>query len=752
MLARFLHRLEVLAREPTVRWFFFSLLAAAAAWPYLATAGAFNGFRDAQVLWLYEDQARRSVLDFGQLPLWNPDFCGGLPALATPQSRFASPPFLLTLLFGTTRAEPLVVFAMVLLALFGAYRFARSHGARALGATLGAPLFGLMGVFACAPFLGWFGFLGFALLPWVLEGVRRAAKGDQGGVVQVALATAFIVGFGGTYVAPITLVACVVEIALLAGARRGRIALGPLAAAGVLALGASAFRLWPVWEELHRGPRVIAGLSGNGILSLGANLFGTWPILTNEVWYLVTVPGAVLASLALLRRRAWWVLGPVLVWLWLASGNASTPSLYTALRGLPVFSMLRASERFLVPLVLTCAVAASLALSHAVARVRLGRRPRRAKALLAFAALCLALALPWQLDDFRIAASRRALSAPPEEVQRPFHQARGNRWHAASFGPMSRGSLACWEAYAVPESPKLRADAEEEAWLADAGAGTVEATRWSPNALGFRLSLARPARLVVNQNYHRGWRASVGEVLTDDGLLAVELPAGTHDVSLRFLPTSAVGGLATSGLALLVLALWRRRAWTTGARVGLALAPLAVGALFAVTSPEPRLAAPVPAGPEGEPLLVDAPPEGSRVMHVGFTDDVVLEAASLTYRPGDDRVRLELDWSRGPNVNPRLGIFVHIEPGTMKRIPADHLQLSDALLLEQIPVGQLGRDIMLVDAPADRRGPPWNVWVGLWEMRGDGHRLHIESPNGATIGSERVLVGTVKVPDAPPAR
>jgi hypothetical protein len=64
-----LRRLDKLARDPSTRWLFFSLLAAIASLPWLKTAGAFNTFRDAQVLWLYEDSARRSVLDFGQFPL-----------------------------------------------------------------------------------------------------------------------------------------------------------------------------------------------------------------------------------------------------------------------------------------------------------------------------------------------------------------------------------------------------------------------------------------------------------------------------------------------------------------------------------------------------------------------------------------------------------------------------------------------------------------------------------------------------------
>lgn len=89
---------------------------------------------------------------------------------------------------------------------------------------------------------------------------------------------------------------------------------------------------------------------------------------------------------------------------------------------------------------------------------------------------------------------------------------------------------------------------------------------------------------------------------------------------------------------------------------------------------------------------------------------------------------------------------MHIEPGTLKRITADHLKISDGLYLEEIPLGKVGRDIMLIDVPSSKRAQTWNVWVGLWEMRGNGERLVISEPNGVTVAENRVLVGTLAVP------
>lgn len=749
MIERAARSIARFAADPSVRVCFFVALAALAALPWLSTAGAFNEFRDAQVLWLYEDQARRSVLDFGQLPLWNPEFCGGLPALGTPQARFASPLFLLTLIFGTTRAEPLVIFTLVVVALFGAFSLARSHGATRAGATLGAPLFGLLGTFACAPFLGWFGFLGFAFLPWILLGVRRAARGQLSGLSLVGLSTGFIVGFGGTYVAPISLIACVIELAILLVRSRGRVRWGPIAAAALLAVGLSAYRLWPVWEELQRGPRVIAGMSNVGAQLIGASLFGTVEWWSAEVWYLVTVPGAIVAALALLRRRGRWLAVSLFLILWLAAGHAISPSLFAALRQIPIFSLLRNSERFLVCAGVVLSLGVSFAVTDVLARLRRPVRPRLTPLNRTFAVVALfgvTLATAWQLHNFSVAASKRTLGAPPRESLRPFHQARGNRWAVAGFGPMSRGSLACWEAYGVPQSPKLRGDLTDEAWLADASAGALESTTWSPNALGFHARLERPTRLLINQNYHRGWKSDVGTVVSADGLLAVELPSGESNVALRFLPRSAVGGLIVSALALITLTLISLSRLTGARQLLLAGVPLIVGLILSATSEEPVLLRPELTGPDGEAVIADVLPLDSKKLDVQFAEGVKLEGGAVTYRRDDDRIRIELDWSRTPSLNRNLGIFLHLEPGALKRVTADHLQLSDALFLEQLPVGAIGRDILLVDIPDAKRGPAWNVWVGLWEMRGDGHRVEVTNANGVTTAENRVLVGTLEIP------
>jgi hypothetical protein len=314
---------------------------------------------------------------------------------------------------------------------------------------------------------------------------------------------------------------------------------------------------------------------------------------------------------------------------------------------------------------------------------------------------------------------------------------------------MQRGSLSCWEAYPVPESPLLRGDLQHEESLVEPGAGTVTERSWTPNALDLDVVLTHPATVAINQNWHAGWRSNVGEVKSDHGLLTVALPEGTHALSLRFEPRSAVGGalvslVAAAALVFLVLRA-RRSPRVTTLRAGGVLALLAVAPvvpfLLALHGHSPRTLAEPPLAPDGRPVVADGLDEAAVRIDTKFADGVVLEAATLsTPDPvaGSD-IRLELDWRRSERVDPGLGVFVHIEPPEGKAQNGDHVLLSGVLALEDAPPETTLRDILPLYVPDDARGKTWKVWVGLWHVRGDGTRVPVLDGGHTQIDGDRVM-------------
>jgi hypothetical protein len=835
------------ATTPGARLALFALLALGGAWRPLGQAGGMNDFRDAHLLHSYEEAAVRTVREHGQLPLWSPWSCGGMDAWGNPQTRHASPTLLVSVALGARRAEPVLLFLFLVLGMEGAYRYARRRTGSSAGALLAAPLFGLCGFSALAWTLGWLNFLGFLLLPWLLLGTWWAARGRAAGAALVAGGFALMVGFGGTYPAPLCALFVAAEglAALLSPPRsrtggrlaRGRVALALLATA-LLALGLCAFRLWPVAETLRGAPRVMAGAPGHTLpqvrdMLLGfprlpgekagsAGIFHVGPValalallapllLLPAVWSRRPRPGGAGAEGAARTPRTAGaarrlllpgVLGGLA--LWLATGYAAHPNPFALLRALPLFSTLRYPERFLFPLALHVAVLAALGagalLAWAAGATGTGRAGPSSRAGGGAARgpwavgvlLGVVAAAGWGVQVAaleRLARRTDLVAAPPsprDSPRAPFAQARGNRWAQGHVLALGRGSIACGEAYPVPMSPLLRGDLAAEEWL-EGGEAAGRALRrlWSPNRLEVEVEARGPAVLRVNQNWHPGWRASLrreapaggagqgeaqgaaqeetreeaGEVLSREGLLAVSVPPGRHLVTLRFLPRAALGGLAVSLLAALVLgglvlagASPRRPAaapaLTRPLAPLLALLPLLAWAALAALWHEPP-PAPVLTNPDGSPLRVPSLPPHAQPLAARFGEGVELVGVHVPAGPdAEGLVPLELYWRVTGPVPRSAGIFVHVLGPDGSRKSADHALVGGTWFLAAAPRGELLRDAFAVSAH-DWAAGRWEVTVGLWHAAGDGSRLPARGPAGAPVAEDRLPVGAFTVP--PPA-
>jgi hypothetical protein len=751
---------HALASTP-VRVGVFGALALLLTWPALGTAGSMNFFRDAQVLMPYEDHAVDTVRLFAQVPLWDPFYCGGIFSLGTPQSRFASPTFLLSLLFGTLRAEAITVFVMIWIGLEGMFRYARSRGASALGAALAAPVFAASGNFATSFFHGWINFYGFELLPWAMFGVREAASGNRRAVVVAACSLAWIVGFGGTYAAPMAALLCAFE-ALEALASRGRrptealIALGSITTIATLGIGLAALRTLPVIETVAASERLLADRPGLPLDAVHRSLFGSLSFAGNNLAsldgaFFVGIAAIPVALVGALRLRSLSLVGLGATCLWAATGYAHGWSPFVGLRALPAFSVLRYPERYLIVVALVLSVLAAWGITRAESAMR-----KHVGWALLLVALSVTLVINFvaMVPRHHEPISHMDLVEPPPRVERDFHQARGTRWALAYYGPMSRGCLSCWDAYPVPQSPLLRADLPHEEYLVEGAQGSVQRTRWTPNRIDLSVDLASQARLRVNQNWHPGWRTSVGSVLSDNGLLAVDLPAGRHDLTLRFLPRSVIAGGLASLAALVVLGLMvrRRRDQQAGGRevrwhLLLSLAPFAlVGATYGVLH-EPAVELPSPLTPSGEAVVVDRLPEGAVPLDVHFARGVSLVGARVeptVLSPGQD-LTLEIAWVVDDEVPRDAGVFVHVRGESGGMFQLDHTRLSGAFELAAAPKGKTLRDVVVHRLPANLARERWTVWVGVWHALGDGSRLPVAAGGDARVEANAVEVGSFVV-------
>ncbi|MBP9114554.1 MAG: hypothetical protein KBF88_17185, partial [Polyangiaceae bacterium] len=708
-----------------------------------------------------------------------------------PQSHFLAPSFLFTLLFGTLRGEAITAMLMVLVGLEGTYRYLRSRKATPFASLLSAPVFALSGIFAVAPALGWINFFGFELLPWAAFSARQILRGRPLYALVFGVAIAWMIGFGGTYATPFTGLYLAYEVVEFLLEERGgiqeeeprsRIArlvhwakrkariiakekwqpLLTLVAAGVFALGLGAVRFFPLVQTLQMAPRIIGGAPGSSPIHLVRALIGIirpdeggdFPDNGTFLVGALLIP-AVLVGL--LRPARALVVLPGWLFLWAATGYGSRPSLFGFLRELPVYEALRYPIRFLTLFALVLSVAAAWGIS--VAMTRVGKH-RFAGGVVIFLSLLMIGNTAWLGLNHHRAIANRPLIAEPERTHREFKQARGTRWAGSVYPYLDRGVLSCYDAYPVPQSPDLRGDLDQEI----NGEGLeISPRHWSPNKIQFSVkSWTGPEvrRAIVNQNWHPGWFTKEGHaVVNHHGLLAVDVNLTTlsatekNRITLVFRPKSFVAGLTSSLLALAaaVLLVHRARSKKTVSRkmlMGALVAPLLFGGALLLVLPEP----PVPPRDlhtfSGEPIVLDALPEGAKKLEATFHSGIEIVGYKLAIEKAPeserartgDRVRLEIFWRVGPNVEKKLGIFVHIVPSEGEDLRADHPTVSDVLAFEKAPQGKILRDVMEISMPPEGRTKSWTAYVGLWRVQRGGSRVRIEKTDGATVDANRVQI------------
>ena len=79
------------------------------------TADAFKvaEWMDDHQFYSWEETDRMTLLRWGQLPAWNPYWCGGTVGIAAPEDPFLGPDFLLRIFFGVANGRRLAIILLV---------------------------------------------------------------------------------------------------------------------------------------------------------------------------------------------------------------------------------------------------------------------------------------------------------------------------------------------------------------------------------------------------------------------------------------------------------------------------------------------------------------------------------------------------------------------------------------------------------------------------------------------------------------
>ena len=547
--------------SPRLRpWLLYLLLSLVYTSPLFIQPSGGGGHLDWRFFHYLNESSRRIILDYGQFPLWNPWGCGGNVHLANAQTQFLSPYFLLVLIFGAPFAAKLFILFHFWLGFVGMHRLVQSQGRSPITAVASSLVFGLAGFHAMRAGGGHATFLPFLYLPWLLlayESSREKLRNS----VWIGLLLAETVFEGGIYPLALFLLVLVFEAVydLLSELGRWRharhwrpIGIGLIAA--LVFVGVSAVKLGPVMQYLGDAPRHIK-LDDSLNLTLLLKAFLSRSLIRHlpgheYVWH------EYINYIGLLPVFAWfWLWGrrdeePLRRWFFASGlfllimiGDHGALSPYALLHHLPIFDSLRVPARYGVVVVFYVALIFGVFINWLDFRAedwarRFRHRPKRAWLLqrLALFAL-LVVGLDMGITNARLWWPGFRIKAPPAKTQ-DFFQGRGNgndQWWRVT---QNEGTPHCYEVNPVPTAKGLWYGPGPQMRLQNPQLGEIRDIVFSPNRWSAEVQLSAPARLIVNQNFQRFWQldSSPGTLVNAQGQLAVDLPAGTQQVVLRYWP------------------------------------------------------------------------------------------------------------------------------------------------------------------------------------------------------------------------
>ena len=589
--SRTAYRARVTER-PTTPWWMRALgLAALAlvlstfAWSEMLAAYPRTQNGDGQFFHQMLEAMRVSILDYHELPLWNPYQCGGVPLWDNPQGVAAAPVLWALLPFGTTFGIQLwyIVHSAIGFAcmwLLARHELRLSRGA-ALVASAAFAFSGVHNQHLTGGHLVWAPYLYFplAILFW------RRAEHDLRHAVGLGVVVAWSMHEGGTYPLPhLALLLFLETLTRLWPVKRLLPIARAAAVVAVVGLGLGASRFLPVLDQLHWHTRHV-GVEHDRMTwqtlkdvflarNHGRDVPGQEYAWTEYGDYL----GPIILALAVVGiflgglENAWLlVLLVISLALMLGHQGRWAPATILKVYVYP-FKQMRVPSRFDACATVFLAAYAGIAVDRlsALASRLLGRW--RVRDAVRMATLAIALVGAGDIVGAGISFGAQFFTSVPQALDvAPVSSALPGRHQPravhrrATAAP--RPSRLLGRVGIRGERPPLQGGDVPQARAADSTAhgalGDPDAEHLHPRRARVR-SRARTSSL--NDAYDRGWRSSVGEaVRAGKAWLAIDLPAGDHAVVVRYWPHGLTAGFVLAGLTLVGVVLFfiwdaRRRA------------------------------------------------------------------------------------------------------------------------------------------------------------------------------------------------
>lgn len=537
---------------------------------------------------------RLTMVKYHQFPLWNPYYCGGVPLLANPQSKFLSPFFLFILAFGEVKGLKINIFLHLIIGLIGAYHLIRNYKLNSMASIFGSFIYMLSSLYSLPITTGMSTFMFMAYIPWIFLCYKKTFSQPKF-LFPTIFTLLFMFFGGGIQLFTITLIFLTAYSILQITLRKQPLikTIKILLTTILLVLLLGAIKLLPAIEFLSQYPRKINSYSGYSLNSLQYSLFNRnqslaaedlFPIrafgfldgissaMDENGMYIGLIPFILFLIGIILYFRRQLVLSLLfIIFLWLSFGNRIPIRylrLWGFLRKLPLFDSMREAQRFRFIFMLCLAIFAAFGFQ---ALINFLKKKVKHPILTQLFLISFITYILFDLMAVNSLVLNEAcpITPFPLESQNIFSQIwknpNYNRFGFSSFeinrfGSRSSlyptflanmGTISCYEPIPIPRNanPKNSPAYKGEIYLQNAN-GRVTINQWSPNKIRISLNVLGNDYLILNQNYFSGWKikstTNKNHPEAIKQLLGIKVTPEDKEIELYYLPTSFIIGSAIS--------------------------------------------------------------------------------------------------------------------------------------------------------------------------------------------------------------
>jgi hypothetical protein len=507
----------------------------------------------------------KTILNYKQIPQWNPYIGGGKILIANPSSGFLSPFYAIILAFGTIHGIKIQIIVHTFIGLIGFYLLSRHLGLRDRAAYLPSLIYMFSSFYPLHLTVGHYGWIATCWLPYAYLYYHMSYR-ELKFTLPAGLFTALIyleahgylfiytfmlLGFHAfftlitnflaerdmplkTKIKPITVITMIVVTTFIIGA----------------------VKMLPTYIHTRTNPHIFQRQPGFTVETLKDALINPDRIDTSVYWhnksaYIGVIPILLVVLGAASRgRKAIPILLTLFIIVWTSFTTNASVNLWEMIHRLPVYESFRAPTRLIMIMIFITAILAGYGLKK-IEKIS----EKLATILLAYITL--------YLITVNSQVFHQAFIIEPYTIERA-----GTEFQQGLFKDRKRGEhsnaythfLANQGYLNDPEPVRTKNHAEAytskkyrgEAYVLPRGkAGIISFT---PNKVV--VEAKNTGKLVLNQNYAEGWKADNKKTISVNGLIGTEAEKG-DTVTFTYTAPGLLAGavLTTAGLMLTALAL-----------------------------------------------------------------------------------------------------------------------------------------------------------------------------------------------------